>query len=322
MNTLSTQTYAYPYGSLTVHSPDLFLNCLLKGEANVPLYPDQKSCRHLSALAPSGQKTAGKWKRPPPLSTQGALSACSLLAPGLTSQWEDSSLQGKLCPTHSVSSLLSCLFAPKWSQGIIFHKPLITLSIGITTKPTRPNTHLCKDKHINMGPRPFPAPTCSEPYLLHPPCRALTSGWDPDNMLGAWDTPTTSSSSHLLSPEYFECTLLCFQKFSNLNNKLYGLPNLRGIKHFTETKLVNKGPDHYFPGPLYKHLTWISASTLSCCSLTNITKHLLYIWIILETVYIRIKQTRLLLSSSLYSIFRNILKTKTWPWHFPALNLL
>lgn len=172
------------------------------------------------------------------------------------------------------------------------------------------------------GATSFPSPHLFKPYLLHPPCRALTSGWDPDNMLGAWDTPTTSSSSHLLSPEYFECTLLCFQKFSNLNNKLYGLPNLRGIKHFTETKLVNKGPDHYFPGPLYKHLTWISASTLSCCSLTNITKHLLYIWIILETVYIRIKQTRLLLSSSLYSIFRNILKTKTWPWHFPALNLL
>lgn len=59
------------------------------------------------------------WKWLPPMTVQGP-SVCSLLAPELTPQREDSPLQGTLCCTHCVLSLLSTYLPPNDLKVLYF----------------------------------------------------------------------------------------------------------------------------------------------------------------------------------------------------------
>lgn len=110
----------------------------------------------------------------------------------------------------------------------------------ITTKQTRP--HKCT------------SPKGRGMFLL---CLPLSPGVPPHH------SPTWSADLRLKRWRYdqvftcylqntFKCALLYFKRFPKLNDKLYGLLNLRGINHYHGRNHISKGTYYLFPGLLYK----------------------------------------------------------------------
>lgn len=155
---------------------------------------------------------------------------------------------------------------PKWYQHSVFHKPLITPRVGNNYKadqakhihtPTKTSTSytyylsywalsfLASAYSLVVSPPPSPLLSTENVWLeIHPPYYPVFISYLQNN---------------------FKCTLFIV-KFPDLDNNLYGHPNMRGTDHYHETRHINKSPFHHFPGLLYQLLTWNICLHTSCHS--------------------------------------------------------